>query len=182
MACGSIFKEMSSRQHHHPQVGARPAGEEVAKEKDSTRATIICTIEPEYIPMIAGDRDPKVMWTKLADANKSNCIASIHTLRNKLLNISMIEGESIRSYVNRLCTIERQLAFAGKEVDETDKKYALLNGLRSEFEVKKTILMENYDTPFEKMVSSLEQTEDQVLSKSLRGISKGFIWWFRIRC
>ena len=147
--------------------------EVVAKEKNSVRATIICTIEPEYISVVAGEGDPKVMWTKLADANKSKCTASLHTLRNKLLNMSMHSGETIREYVNRLCTIERQLAFAGKIVDDSDKKYALLNGLRPEFEVKKTILMESYETSFEKMVSSLDQTEDQCRSKSSRSKTTG---------
>lgn len=133
----------------------------VEQERSSARAAIICTIEPEYISMVAGDQDPKLMWKKLSDSNKSKCVASVHTLRNKLLNITMSQQESVREFVNRICTIERQLSFAGKHIDEDDKKYALLNGVRAEFEVKKTILMESYDVSFEKMVSSLEQTEDQ---------------------
>lgn len=98
----------------------------------------------------------------LADANKSKCTASVHTLRNRLLNLKMDQGTSIREYVNAICTIERQLAFAGKVVDDGDKMYALLNGHRNELAIKKTILQESYDMSFEKMVSSLEMTEDEV--------------------
>lgn len=142
----------------------------IAKEKSTVRATILCTIEPEYISMVAGDTDPRVMWRKLSDANKSKCQASLYTLRNNLLNMSMMHGETVLEYVNRICTIERQLSFAGKVTDDSDKKYALLNGLRSEFEMKKTILMEYHDMSFERMVASLEQTEESV-SKSKSGAS-----------
>lgn len=140
--------------------------ETMMKEKSVACATIICTIEPEYIPMVAGEDDPRTIWKKLSDANMSKCKASTHTLRNRLLNMTMEPSETVREYVNRICTIERKLSFAGKIVDVSDKKYSLLNGLRNEFEVKKTILMESYDMSFERMVSSLEQTEDQVMKTS----------------
>ena len=85
----------------------------------------------------------------------------------------METSETVREYVNRICTIERQLSYAGATVDDADKKYALFNGLRGELEVKKTILMESYDASFERMVSSLEQTEDQMMSSNNGGISVG---------
>lgn len=144
----------------HEEVGNTSA--DVKKHKSMARAAIICSVETEYVPMIAGTKDPKEMWDMLADSNKSKCTASVHTLRNRLLNIRMDQGMTIRSYVNEICTLERQLAFAGKVVDVDDKKFALLNGLRPEYAVKKVILQESYDMSFEKMVSSLEQTEDEL--------------------
>ena len=97
--------------------------------KNAARAEIMCTIEAEYVAMIAYDKDPRVMWTKLADANKSKCTASLHTLQSRLLNLSMLEGETTGSYLNRSCNIESQISSAEKTVDVDDKKYALLNGL-----------------------------------------------------
>lgn len=140
---------------------------QVMKSRNMARAAIICSIEAEYVPMVAADRDPQVIWDKLADMHKSKCTASIHTLRSRLLNLRMEQGTSIRAFVNEICTIERQLSFAGKIVEEDDKKYALLNGLRKEYHVKKTILQENYDTSFEKMVSSLEMTENELESSGI---------------
>lgn len=134
------------------------------KAKSMARAAIICSIESEYVPMVAAERCPRKIWRMLADANKSKCTASVHTLRNRLLNLKMGQGTSIREFVNEICTIERQLAFAGKVIDDGDKKYALLNGLRNEYAIKKTILQENYEMSFEKMVSSLEMTEDEISS------------------
>ena len=143
-------------------VGASTTETDVMKSKSMARAAITCSIEAEHVPTIAAIRDPREMWNKLADANKSMCTASVHTLRNRLLYLKVGQTTSIREFVNQICAIERQLAFAGKIVEEDDKKYALLNGLRPEFAIQKTILQETYGATFEKMVSSLELTEDEV--------------------
>ena len=145
-----------------------PTYAEFMKGRNMVRSAIICSLEPEYVPMVAAERDPKEIWNKLADMHKSKCTASVHSLRNRLLNIKMDQSASIRAFVNEICSIERQLAFAGKIIHEGDKKYALLNGLRQEYHVKKAILQERYDTSFEKMVSSLEMTEDELASKDRR--------------
>ena len=75
-------------------------------------------------------------------------------------------GDGIRNndtrFVDKICTIERELAFAGKVIDDDDKKYALLNGLRDEYAIKKAILHESYGTSFAKMISSLEITENEL--------------------
>lgn len=60
--------------------------------------------------------------------------------------------------MNRICAIERQLSYAGRRVQDDDNKFSLLNGLRQEYEVKKTILMESYDMTFEAIVALIEQT------------------------
>lgn len=109
---------------------------------------------------LLGEKDPRAIWDMLGYANKSKCKAAVHTLRNRLINIKMDQGMSVRSYVNKICTLERQLAFAGKVVDEDDKKYAVL---------KKAILQESYNGSFTKMVSSLEQTEDELMTSSTSG-------------
>ena len=116
--------------------------------------------------MVVSAMDSRVVSKKLSDANMSMCKSSVHTLRNRLLNMRLESDESIHEYVNRICPIQRQLAFSGTIANNGDRKYALLNGMRPEFVVKKTILMETYDMSFERMVSSLEQTEDQVANMS----------------
>ena len=146
-------------------TAAGTSGNEDAKEECMARAMIICGIEAEFIPMVAAEQNPRKVWKLLADANNSKCTASIHTLRNRLLNMRMEQGTTIREFANAICTIERELAFAGKTIDNDDKKYALLNGLRDEYAIKKTILQESYGISFEQMVSSLELTEDEINSK-----------------
>ena len=64
--------------------------------------------------------------------------------------MKMGHNTTIREFLNEICTIERELAFAGKVIDRDDKKYDLLNGLRSEFAIKKTILQESYGMSLER--------------------------------
>lgn len=66
--------------------------------------------------MVSSEKDPKKIWKMLADTNNSKYAKSVHTLRNELLNIR------IREFVKEICTIECKIAFAGKSIDEADKK------------------------------------------------------------
>ncbi len=135
------------------------------KVKNMVRTAIICSLESDYMAIEAAHGDPEVMSEKLAGMHKSKCTASVHTISNRLLNIKMERSASIRLFLNEICNIELQLAFSGKVIEEQDKKHEFLNGLRQEYHVKKTILQESYDTSFEKMVSMLETTEDELASK-----------------
>lgn len=126
--------------------------------------------------LVAAEKDPKVMWEKLAAANKSECSAAAHTLRRKLLTMRMAEGTTLRNFVYEICAIERKLMFACKAIEEDDKKFALLNGLLPAYDIKKAILHEKYHTGSEEMVSSLERTEDELVNsgtKSNRASSSG---------
>lgn len=71
-----------------------------SKTKSTERAEVLCSVESEYVPMILSERDPKRMWDKSSDAHKSKCTASVHTLRNRLLDIRTSQGFTIRAYVN----------------------------------------------------------------------------------
>ena len=139
---------------------------EVMKEKDSVGAIVHCMVETEIAALIMGETILKIIWEKLAESHKSKCAASVHTLRNRPMIISMNDGEAARQSLIRICDIEREFAFAVKQVDKEEKKYALLNGIRAEFEVKITIFMKNYAMSFERMVSSFEQTVDMCTSSN----------------
>ena len=132
-----------------------------AKEKSMVRAMLICCIEPEFVPVVAAEENPSKVWQLLAYSNKSRCTASVHIFRNRLLNMKMGQEMTAREFVNKICRIERELAFAGKVIDDNDKKYALLNGLCDEYAIKKAILQESCGTSFANMVSSLEITENE---------------------
>lgn len=75
--------------------------EQTANERSAARATILCTIDSEYILLIPGESNPKRMWENLADANMPKCKASVHTLRNRLKNITMSSSDTVREYVNK---------------------------------------------------------------------------------
>lgn len=67
----------------------------------------------------------------------------------------MDDSDTVRSFANEICRIEDNLKYAGRILDSSDKKFALLKGLRSAYTVKMTILQDKTDILLEKVVSSL---------------------------
>lgn len=127
--------------------------------KNVARALIICSLTAQYVAVVVSEKDPKNMWDKLKEVHTSRCMASEHSLRHKLLTMKKKETENVRAYASKICSIEYELSCAGHKLEERDKKFALLNGLGSEFNIKKQILQENYADTFDRMVSSLEMFE-----------------------
>lgn len=111
---------------------------------------------------MAGDKDPKNMGVKLKTGHKSRCIAAELTRRRKILTLKMGNGDTVRRYVKSILTIAHEMSYAGKVLSDDDKKYALLNGLRTEFYVMIMILQENLADSFESLVASFELTEDEL--------------------
>lgn len=135
-----------------PAVTAETYGR-IKKEKDSCVALIGCSIESQIVPMIITEDDPHKMWKKLKESFKSRCAAAKHTLRSRLMALKMKSKDTIRNYANEISYIEHELTFAGHTVDDEDKKFVLLNGLREEFNMKKAILQERVsDTSFEELI------------------------------
>ena len=64
----------------------------------------------------------------------------------------MSRNESLRDYANSVCTIENELSFTRYVLPEYDKRFALLSGLREEFEIKKVIFCENQEQSFDSLV------------------------------
>lgn len=121
----------------------------VDKEKQQVIATLLCTIDAKYVELIMDKENPYEMWQTLEKSHKSKCAASQHTLRNRLMNLQMKSSSTIREFANEICSLENELSYAGHSLHDSDKKYVLLNGLRDDFEIKKTILQEKYDMTFE---------------------------------
>ena len=132
------------------------------QEKNQINATLLCTIESKFVPVVLGKTEPKEIWDTLEHMHRSKCLASVHTLRSKLMTLKMGFGSSIRRFANEICAIENKHLFANHILSDYDKKFVSLNGLNNEFEIKRVVLQSNPSISFEDMVSSLEQTEDEL--------------------
>lgn len=78
------------------------------------------------------------------------------------MTLKMGPSDMIRQFANKIYSIEHELSYSGHTLSNDDKKLALLSGVTSEFDVKRTILQENIrSTSFESMVSGLDFTEDE---------------------
>lgn len=91
----------------------------------------------------------------------SKSAASQLTLRTRVLNLLMKPEQTVRAYVNSIYEIENELALTGMELSDDDKRFALLEGLREEYVILKTILQHETELSFEEMVSRLEAREEE---------------------
>ena len=113
--------------------GATAGNRNDVNGKSIARAAIISCINETSVPMVAAEREMS------ADVHVSICAASVHTLRNKFLNLRMRQDTTTHELLNGIFTIERRFPFARKVTDNGDKKYALLSGLSKDYTIKSTI-------------------------------------------
>lgn len=86
------------------------------------------------------------------------------------------EGQSVRAYASDICRVEYELSFTGNKLEDRDKKFCLLNGLRHEYASKKQILQECIEDSFDKMVCSLEMYEaDEIKSENSADSGQAFV-------
>lgn len=84
----------------------RPGSLDDVMKRSMARAAIICSLEAQYVAMVAADRDPKVMWRKLAESHKSKCTAAVHSLRSRSFTLKMSGEDKMRSFVSQICSIK----------------------------------------------------------------------------
>jgi len=136
--------------------------ERVRRETRQCMAEIVLNIDTRFVAAVMSLKEPKDVWIKLKEMHKMKCAASQITLRRRIVNLRMEPEQTIRSYVNSICEIENELGMKGLELSDEDKKFALLEGLREEYSILKSILQHQQDLSFEEMVSRLESREDDI--------------------
>ena len=57
--------------------------------------------------------------------------------------------DTVRSFFNQICKIKYELSFAGKTIENEEKKFTVLDGLEDNYLMKKTIVQENVSMSFE---------------------------------
>jgi len=105
-------------------------------------------------------KEPKDVCGTLKSMHRIKSTARQHTLRRRVLSLRMKPEQSIRSYVNSIYEIENELSLTGHELSDEDKFFALLERLRDDYGMLKTILQKNAELEFEEMVSRLELREE----------------------
>ena len=122
--------------------------------KDVALTDIILSIEDSCSHAVINMEDPALVWEKLQAMYKGVSDACIDTYLEKLQCLKMDEDEKIMEYVNRLVSVENDLAGVGHVLNEKDKIRALLRGLREEYEVTAKVIRA-MNTSFTKAVSEL---------------------------
>jgi hypothetical protein len=91
--------------------------------------------------------DAYAVWTRLEQINESKQHKRKLRLKTKLMNVKMLEKESVKKYAARLKQIVARLRQVGESMSDYDIKTILLKGLdhRKDYIVAKKIIKRNLD-------------------------------------
>ena len=116
--------------------------------KDRALATIVLSVEPKLLYLLGPDpEDPVAVWKKLADQFQKKTWANKLTLRRKLHNLKLKDGQSVQKHVKALTEIFDKLSIIGDPLDEENQVVHLLASLPESYDMLVTALEASPEVP-----------------------------------
>ncbi|CAL9006084.1 unnamed protein product [Prunus brigantina] len=101
---------------------------------------LIATLSDEAIEYVIGSKTASEAWMNLTDRYATVSRARVNLLKTEL-QTAQKGADSIEKFLLRLKHVRDQLAVAGISVSDDDLMLAVLNGLPSEYDMVKTVLL-----------------------------------------
>ncbi|CAL9025198.1 unnamed protein product [Prunus brigantina] len=101
---------------------------------------LIATLSDEAIEYVIGSKTASEAWMNLTDRYATVSRARVNLLKTEL-QTAQKGADSIEKFLLRLKHVRDQLAVAGISVSDDDLMLAVLNGLPSEYDMIKTVLL-----------------------------------------
>ena len=104
--------------------------------RDRALATIVLSMEPTLLYLLGPDpEDPTEVWKKLADQFQKKTWSNKLTLRRKLYDLKLKDGQSVQKHVKALTEIFDELAIIGDPLDDESKVVHLLASLPDAYDI-----------------------------------------------
>ena len=111
--------------------------------RDRALATIVLSVDPSLLHLIADPDDPVVVWNKLADQFQKTTWANKLALRRRLCSLRLKDGDSVQGHDKVMIEIFDSLAAVGDTVKEEDRVVHLLASLPDSYRMLVTALEAN---------------------------------------
>ena len=116
--------------------------------RDRALATIVLSMEPTLLYLLGPDpEDPTEVWKKLADQFQKKTWSNKLTLRRKLYDLKLKDGQSVQKHVKALTEIFDELAIIGDPLDDESKVVHLLASLPDAYDILVTALEASAEVP-----------------------------------
>lgn len=116
--------------------------------RDRALATIVLSVEPTLLYLLGPDpEDPTEVWKKLADQFQKKTWSNKLTLRRKLYDLKLKDGQSVQKHVKALTEIFDELAIIGDPLDDESKVVHLLASLPDSYDMLVTALEASAEVP-----------------------------------
>ena len=145
--------------------------------KDRALATIVLSVEPTLLYFLGPDpEDPAAVWKKLADQFQKKTWANKLTLRRKLHNLKLKDGQSVQKHVKALTEIFDELSIIGDPLDEENQVVHLLASLPESYDMLVTALEAMYQCTD---VPKLAVVTKDCYTKKGNGKRRKLLWMLR---
>ena len=159
---GDEASEQVASGAQHVTASASDVMDQDGKEARQAIAEIMLNIESNYVVAVLSKKTPREVWHTLKSMNESQAVATQTTLRRRLLSLKMDESQTVQEYANSITMIENELAASNYTLSQFDKKYALIEGLPSDYDTIRTILREQEKLTFAELVAKLEVRAEEI--------------------
>ena len=109
--------------------------------RDRALAIIVLSVEPALLYLLGPDPDnPVEVWKKLESQFQKKTWSNKLTLRRKLYNLKLKEGQSVQRHVKTLTEIFDELTIVGEPLDDESKVVHVLASLPESYDMLVTAL------------------------------------------
>ena len=97
--------------------------------RDKALAIIVLSVDPSLLYLLGDPEDPVAVWKKLSDQFQKKTWANKLSLRRRLNNLRLKDGDSMSNHIKAMTEIFNELAVIGAAMEDEDKVVTLLASL-----------------------------------------------------
>ena len=97
--------------------------------REKALAIIVLSVDPSLLYLLGDPEDPVAVWRKLSDQFQKKTWANKLSLRRRLNNLRLKDGDSMSNHIKAMTEIFNELAVIGAAMEDEDKVVTLLASL-----------------------------------------------------
>ena len=140
--------------------GAAAVPGRTAKDRQA-KGLMLLAVDDLYMSMVHEAATSREAWTKLEQLHAGSSKARRAALAREWASLRQHQRESVQAFVQRVKTVATAMRSAGKDQNEEDITFAVLNGLDSTYTVLRDIFLEQTDATLEKCMPALLRREHE---------------------
>ena len=123
--------------------------------RDKALAIIVLSVDPSLLYLLGDPEDPVAVWKKLSDQFQKKTWANKLSLRRRLNNLRLKDGDSMSNHIKAMTEIFNELAVIGAAMEDEDKVVTLLASLPEAYNMFVTALEASTEVPQMEVVIEL---------------------------
>ena len=96
--------------------------------RDKALAIIVLSVDPSLLYLLGDPEDPVAVWKKLSDQFQKKTWANKLSLRRRLSNLRLKDGDSMSNHIKAMTEIFNELAVIDEAMEDEDKVVSYVIG------------------------------------------------------